>query len=413
MYTILIADDDDKLRQLVRRILELDGHKIIECSSGAAAIEAFKITTPDLAILDINMGVGANGYEVCKYIRGDSFGASIPVIFLTGMNKEEDLIQGFQEGADDYIKKPFSLPEFKARVKAQLERLKRQTRTITQLGDKQFKIGSEIEGEKDNYIISSRLSSGGMGVIFRGSRLSDKLEVVIKTLNSSFVDNYKDIQRFLREANITISSSHPNVAQGIEIVRTAEHCFYVMRYVQGESLDIKLEKEKYIHIKDCLNIIKQITTGLQHLHSLSLIHRDIKPGNILVDSNNTAILVDMGLTKTANSQPDLTTEGVILGTPYYLSPEQAMGEILDIRSDIYSLGATFYHCATGNVPFRGSSTLAIINARFLGEPISPKETIPEIPDEVSHIISKMMARNPKNRYQTPTDLLQALERIHI
>ncbi|NUM34770.1 MAG: protein kinase [Candidatus Brocadiae bacterium] len=414
MYTILVVDDDENLSQMIRCLLEKQGHRVIEARDGEAAVKVFKATAPDMALLDINIGKGINGFDVCKAIREDPYGVSIPIIFITGMSSEEDLLQGFQEGADDYIRKPFSIPEFNARVNAQIARIKRQTLRITKLGDRQFKPGHLIEGESgEKYQIISRLSSGGMGVIFKGCRTSDNMAVVIKTLNSSFLDNYKDIQRFLREADSTISLKHPNIAEGIEVVRNTDYCFFVMKYVEGDSLAAILDKQQYISQRLALSVVKQIAQGLCHFHIYSLVHRDIKPGNILVDKNQHAVLVDMGLTKAANSQPDLTTEGVILGTPYYLSPEQALGELLDIRSDIYSLGATFYHAVTGMVPFRGSSTIAIINARFLNAPESPKDLVPEISESISNVINKMMSRYPRDRYQNPYELLKALEEIQL
>ena len=412
MYTILIVDDDDSLRQMIRKVLENMGNKVVEASNGEAALKVFKTITPDMAILDVNMGHGMNGFQVCKSIRQDPFGVSIPIIFLTGMDNEDSLLHGFQQGADDYIRKPFNLIEFSARVNAQLSRLKRQTSRISLLGERQFKIGSEIKGEgEEKYIISSRLSSGGMGVIFRGYRVSDELQVVIKTLNSNFLGNYKDIQRFLREADSTIRLRHPNIAEGLEVVRTADHCFFVMKYVEGESLASMIEQEGYIEEKRAIKIVKQVARGLSHFNKFSLVHRDIKPGNILVTPDDTAILVDLGLTKSANTHADLTTEGVILGTPYYLSPEQALGDALDIRSDIYSLGATFYHAVTGSVPFHGSSTIAIINARFIGNPESVRDRRPNISSDVSKVISKMMSRNVAERYQTPDELIDILNNI--
>lgn len=412
MYTILVVDDDENLRQMIRCLLERQGHRVIEAKDGVGAIKVFKATAPDMALLDINIGKGLNGFDVCKAIREDPYGVSIPIVFITGLSTEKDLLQGFERGADDYIRKPFNVPEFNARINAQLGRIKRQSAKITKLGDRQFKPGHIIEGDSgEKYQILSRLSSGGMGVIFRGFRLSDNLAVVIKTLNSSFLDNYKDIQRFLREADSTISLHHPNIAEGIEVVRNQDYCYFVMKFVEGESLAAILDQKQVIDQKLALHIVKQVAEGLCHFHLYSLVHRDIKPGNILVDNNRHAVLVDLGLTKAANTQPDLTTEGVILGTPYYLSPEQALGELLDIRSDIYSLGATFYHCVTGMVPFRGSSTIAIINARFLNTPESPQEVSGEIAPQISAIINKMMSRYPKDRFQSPQELLQALRAV--
>lgn len=406
---ILIADDENRLRQMLRRILEGQGHQIVEAENGEVAVQMFRANSPDMAILDVDMGEGMSGFDVCKVLRDDPYGASIPILFLTGMGKQEDLLQGFQQGADDYVRKPFNISELVARVNSQLARLKRQSGRFAQLGEQQFRIGNVIDGNVHRYKISSRISSGGMGVIFRGYRLSDSFQVAIKTLNSNFLEDHKDIQRFLREAEATVQIRHPHLATGIEVVRTAGHCFFVMEYIEGQSLAGIIDSQGTVPQNRALNIIIQIARGLGHMHHLGLVHRDVKPGNILVTPENRAVLVDMGLTKSTREHADLTTEGVILGTPYYLSPEQAMGETLDIRSDIYSLGATFYHAVTGTVPFRGASTIAIINARFMRDPDSPRMYVPEISDNISAIIGKMIQRSAAQRYQTPAELLTDLE----
>ncbi|HNZ66138.1 MAG TPA: response regulator, partial [Planctomycetota bacterium] len=147
MYTILIVDDEERLRKMVRRLLESQGHKVMEAATGEEAIQIFRNSTPDMAVLDVNLGPGMSGFEVCRNIRKDPYGVSIPIIFLTGEDSETDLLQGFQEGADDYIRKPFSLPEFIARVTSQLTRIKRQSTRITKMGECQFKPGTQIEGE--------------------------------------------------------------------------------------------------------------------------------------------------------------------------------------------------------------------------------------------------------------------------
>lgn len=412
MLTILLADDDNSLRQMIARVLERQGHRVVETNSGEMALQTFQANPVDLVILDVDMGPGLNGFEVCKKLRQDPYGASIPIIFLTGMAEEEHLILGFEQGADDYVRKPFSLPEFLARLNAQIERLRRQSQTRQQMGEQQFRIGMTIEGgNQESYKITSRLSSGGMGVIFRGYRLRDSVEVAIKTINSSFLANHKDIQRFLREANATLQIRHPNLASGIEVVRTPQYCYFVMEYIKGESLSSILDRENHVSQRRALDIVIQIARGLEYLHGLSLVHRDVKPGNILVTPEGRAVLVDMGLAKRVDTEANLTTEGVILGTPYYLSPEQAMGENLDIRSDIYSLGATFYHAVTGSVPFRGSSTIAIINARFIVDPEAPHLRVADVSTEISHVINKMMARSLAERYQTPTLLLEDLLKL--
>ncbi len=411
-HTILIADDEENLREMLIQILQGLGHTVIAAENGESALELFRDEGPDMVILDVNMGAGRNGFEICKIIREDPYGVSVPIIMLTGMDQNEAMVHGFQKGADDYIRKPFKIAEFRARVNAQLSKIQRQSDKIGQLSDRQFKIGTVVEGEsEERYKITSRLSSGGMGVIFRGVRLNDDTKVAIKTLNSDFLDNYKDVKRFFREAKATIQIKHPHVSTGLEIIRNNEYCLYIMEYVAGESLATILSKERFLSQEKSVKIIRQLTDGVCHFNKLGLIHRDIKPGNILVDEEGNAVLIDMGLTKMTNERSDLTTDGIILGTPYYLSPEQAMGEPLDIRSDIYSLGVTFYHLLTGSPPFRGPTTLAIINARFTTTPEVVDAIVPHISSRVSEVVEKMMAHRLEDRHQTPEELLEELIEI--
>lgn len=414
MYSILIVDDEPGFRHMIRKFLEMEGFHVIEASDGAGAIKVFQTTTPDMVILDVHMQ-GMDGFDTCRKLREDAYGASIPILFLSGMTGEEDKVRGLLEGGDDYICKPFNPKEFLARIKTNIRRIQN-SKSFRDWLEHKFDPGSILQGSNgQQYRIESRLSSGGMGVIFYGVRISDNLPVVIKTLNSSFLDNYKDIQRFLREAQTTISLNHPNIVSGLDVVSSEKSCFFVMRFVSGKSLALILDENGRISQQLALHIAKQITRGIIHMNQHGVVHRDIKPGNILIDPNWNAVLVDLGLAKAQhnNKKPDLTTEGVILGTPYYLSPEQATGDNLDIRSDIYSLGATLYHCITGMVPFRGSTTIAIINSRFLNDPLPAQDVIPEIHPDFSRVISKMMAKSLTNRYQTPEELLVDLENLQL
>ncbi len=409
-HTILVVDDEEPFRLMLRQLLERYNYRVIEAGDGNGALKVFRTTVPDMVILDMNMP-GMSGLEICKMFRQDPYGGSIPIIFLSGCGGVDDIVKGIEGGANDYIRKPFEINELLARIKMQLSW--RPAFDAKRWGNGQFRPGTVIEGDiGEQYKIESLLATGGMGVIFLGHRVSDNTKVVIKTLNSSFLNDYKDIQRFLQEANITISLKHPNIAQGLEVVRKPDYCFFVMKFVEGNSLATLLEKNGRISQDFALHIIQQIAAGISHLNSYGLVHRDIKPGNILVDESNNAVLVDLGLAKDSK-QPDLTTEGVILGTPYYLSPEQAMGQNLDIRSDIYSLGATFYHAITGMVPFQGSTTIAIINARFLRDPVQPQDLVTEISPQISAIINKMLAHKIEDRFQSPEELLDVLTKVDL
>jgi len=218
------------------------------------------------------------------------------------------------------------------------------------------------------------------------------------------------VTRFLREARAAGNLNHVNIVQGIDAGKSPEGYYYfAMEYVEGQTLKAILQREHVIAESRAIDIITQIAQGLRHASRINLVHRDIKPENILITADGTAKLADLGLAKSSVEDASVTIAGQAMGTPLYISPEQAEGrEDVDIRSDIYSLGATLYHITTGFPPFPGENPTVTMLKHINEEPPSPREVNPRLSEDLCHVILKMMAKAPSERYQTATELIDEL-----
>lgn len=266
------------------------------------------------------------------------------------------------------------------------------------------------------YRLLSKLGHGSMGTIFKAKQLSMDRVVALKILSPRLSQNARFVDRFLREARAVAKVNHPNIVQGIDVGQTDGVSYFAMEFIDGPSVKTLLDRGGAIDEKRALRIIIQIARALDHIHKHGLIHRDIKPDNIMINSSGVAKLCDLGLAKMTymkgSKSASRTAYGGAVGTPNYISPEAALGdENCDIRSDIYSLGATLYHMVTGEVPFPGNNA-AIVISRHISEPLTPpNEKNPLVSKELSWVIQKMMEKDRNKRYQTPSQLLEDLERV--
>lgn len=266
----------------------------------------------------------------------------------------------------------------------------------------------------DQYKLLKKIGEGGMGSVYLAEDTVGHRQVAVKVLPKKYSGNLEFLSRFGREAKSMAQLSHENIVTAFAVGEDLGYHYYVMEYCQGESLDALLKRELHIGVEYALKLILPVARGLQHAHQHGIVHRDIKPANIMIQSDGKVKILDLGLSKNVSEaeQSFNTQTGVILGTPHYISPEQAKGEKqIDGRSDIYSLGATLYHLLTGYTPFNGSS-IAVILTKHLSEQLpDPRDIRPEIPDGVVHVIQRMMAKSPEDRYRECGELLADLERI--
>ncbi len=269
--------------------------------------------------------------------------------------------------------------------------------------------GQQIPG----YKILGKLGQGAMATVFKARQLSLDRLVAIKVLPRKFTTNPQFIERFYAEGRAAAQLNHPNIVQAYDVGQAGEYHFFVMEYVEGRTVYDDIVKHKRCPESEALDMIMQIAEALSHAHTKGLIHRDVKPKNIMLTKEGVAKLADMGLARGISDKEAAEAEqGKAFGTPYYISPEQIRGEInIGPPTDIYSLGATLYHMVTGAVPFDGKNPSAVMHAHLKQPLNAPDHVNPKLSPGISEVIEMMMAKSPKDRYQTCSDLLSDLRAI--
>jgi serine/threonine protein kinase len=267
-------------------------------------------------------------------------------------------------------------------------------------------IGTNIGG----YEILARLGQGGMASVYRARQTSMNRIVALKILPRHFMRDDTYLQRFEREVRIVAQLEHRNIVPVHDYGEHDGQPYIAMRYMSGGSVDDRL-RDGPLDLDTILSIIQQIAPALDYAHSKNVLHRDLKPSNILMDDDGGAYLTDFGIARIlgveSNDAVTLTTQGVV-GTPSYMSPEQAQGHALDGRSDIYSLGVTLFEMATGRRPFENETPYGIAVMQVTTPPPSPRNINPEVPGSVEQVVLKALKKRADNRYQTALQLAEAL-----
>lgn len=270
-----------------------------------------------------------------------------------------------------------------------------------------------------HYRVVEKIGSGGMGEVFKAEDTKLGRTVALKILPQGANDNLNAKRRFLKEAQAASALNHPNIVT-IHAIEQAEGVdFIVMEFIEGETLKSVLDRDGALPLANLLEIGIQVADALGAAHEIGLIHRDIKSANILVNSRGRAKVLDFGLAKIVRTVADgidgeaptlmnLTDEGTVLGTAFYMSPEQTRGEVLDARSDIFSLGCVLYEAATRSLPFTGPSLLSVMHAIATTDPTSPSRLRPELPREFDLIIERALVKDKERRYASVNDMATAL-----
>ena len=285
---------------------------------------------------------------------------------------------------------------------------KRQIARLRQL------IEAERSGQKiPGYKILGRLGAGAMATVYKAKQLSLDRTVAIKVLPPKFAGNPQFIERFYAEGRAAAQLNHPNIVQAFDVGRAGELYFFVMEYVDGRTVYDDIVKHRRFSEAEALDIVIQIAEALEHAHAKGLIHRDVKPKNVMITREGVAKLADMGLARAITDKEAAEAEaGKAFGTPYYISPEQIRGE-KDIGppADIYSLGATLYHMVTGSVPFDGKNPSAVMHKHLKADLVPPDHVNPKLHAGISEVIEMMMAKDARKRYRTCADLLLDLRQV--
>ena len=264
----------------------------------------------------------------------------------------------------------------------------------------------------EGYGLAERIGQGSTGAVFKARQTALDREVALKILSPRLAKNEVFVARFTREGRSASKLAHPNVVRIVDAGESDGLYYLAMEYVDGQSAKQLLKSEGRLPAEEVLKVGRQMADALAHAESLGLVHRDVKPANILLTTEGVAKLADFGLAREADDTSVTQAGAGVIGTPLYISPEQARGSReLDTRTDLYSLGATLYHLATGSAPFAGETSAAIMAKHIREDPTPPHEREPSLPHPLSRVIMKMMAKDPKDRYQTAAELRGELDAL--
>ena len=258
----------------------------------------------------------------------------------------------------------------------------------------------------------ARVGRGGMGTVYRARQLSVDRIVAVKILRPRLAQNRSFIARFKEEARAAAKLNHPNIVQAIDAGEEDGYYYFAMEFVDGETLHRLMLREGVIEETRVLRMAVDIAHALSHAQLHHIVHRDIKPGNIMISTEGVTKLCDLGLAHCRMEDESASRRGAAVGTPYYISPEQAMGQMdVDTRSDIYSLGATLFRAVVGRPAFNAPTPAEILTQHVKAPLPWPKDHNPELSENICYVVAKMMAKKPEERYQTPDELTEDLERV--
>ena len=261
----------------------------------------------------------------------------------------------------------------------------------------------------DRYELEELVGAGGMSSVFRAhDRLLDR-KVALKVLHQQYADDPEYVERFRREARAVATLSHPNVVTVIDRGDEDGRQFIVFEYVDGENLKRLLEREGPLPVERALELAMQVARGLSFAHQEGLVHRDVKPQNVLLNGDGRAKVTDFGIARSLDVQQGVTRTGTVLGTSDYIAPEQAQGQAVDEQSDVYSLGVVLYELLTGKVPFPGENFVAVAMRHINEPPPSVRASRPEVPPRVDAAVQRAMAKSPADRFPTMLDFCAELD----
>ncbi len=263
----------------------------------------------------------------------------------------------------------------------------------------------EILGNR--YKLLREIGSGGMAWVYLAEDLVDKNQVAVKVLYPQFSQDMSYVQRFIREAKLAIQISSDHIVRILNYGADRDVHYLVMEYIEGQDLATTLRKRGPLPWREALEIAAQVALALEAANSCGVVHRDIKPQNIMITREGLVKVLDFGIAR-ARTLPSLTQTGFV-GSPSYIAPEQAMGEEVDIRSDIYSLGVVLYEMLSGKLPFEAATPWSIISQHIANKPPALRMAAADLPPAVEELVNKMLAKDPADRYQTPGELLAAIE----
>jgi serine/threonine protein kinase len=392
---ILVVDDEEYVRDFLKDVLELEHYDVETSCDCQEAIDKLESTTYNLILSDINLP-GMSGIDLLALCREKY--KSTEIMLITGEPDLEGAVKTVKQGAFDYLSKPITPEKLCERVSAALKH----SYTKEKISP------NNLDSPHNSYSVVRTLGAGNMGVVLLVKK--DEQYYTMKILRRENYDpkHHLKVQRFIREAEILSQIDHPNVIKIFEygVSEDEEIPYIIMEFIPGRPLNHYMRSNNF-NIDQIVSIIKQIAEALSIVHEYGVLHRDVKPGNIILTDDMTLKLTDFGIARVDNSELTITRE--ILGSPAYMSPEAFENSVRsDSRSDIFSLGIIAYELLTGVKPFHGETIGEIMNAIKFQRPIEPLKINPAMPPGLQDILAKMLAKKPDERFSNAAEIIKAL-----
>ncbi|MFC1851285.1 protein kinase [candidate division CSSED10-310 bacterium] len=360
---------------------------------------------PDIIVIDLKAVTENEFLEFYSWLHSQPHLAQIPRLFIASAQQKAFVQKLKNRGENHFLSKPIKVRVLLETVMVLIKQgLEKQAKPI-------FNPVALIGQKIGTAIVEKEIGRGGMGIVYQGYQKSLDRHVAIKVLLPSMVSATGAIERFQREALAIAKLKSPHIVQVYDAGLTENNIFYiVMEFLSGHTLEALLKKNGKIPFPQTIDFMSQLAKGLAVAHDAGLIHRDIKPSNLIINPSGTVTITDFGLVRQVGDLKHTKT-GTILGTPYYLSPEQASGKKVDLRSDIYSLGIVFYELLVGKPPYFSVNPLSLI-LKHLKEPLpDPRHEVPDLPQPLVAILNRMTTKDPEKRYPDCHVLLTELSAL--
>ena len=410
MARILILEDSPLVQDLMREVLTRRGHEVAVCDRVEAARSAIEASLPDLLIADVGLPDGS-GLELVARLRERFDEHTLPVIVLSGMGTEEDLLHGFAVGANDYLTKPVSNAELLAKCAMLLARRRPSPQSAPSGGPEAQAMGEHLPGGAANafgrYRITGLLGQGGAGVVYRAEdHAHDGREVALKVPGLPTTAAHR--QRFTREVYLLSSLEHPSVVRVYDFGTGEGRLYCAMERVEGSDLAEYVRERGPISERETVMLLRALTDALGCVSEAGLLHRDIKPRNVILreDDLSTPVLVDFGLAKQPEDR-SLTKTGELIGTPGYMAPEVLKGERPTVRSDLFALGLLARFGLTGEEVFPDQTGMALLTALATCPVTIPSTVSPGL----GAVLERLTRIRPEERYPDPAALQEALSEL--
>jgi DNA-binding response OmpR family regulator/tRNA A-37 threonylcarbamoyl transferase component Bud32 len=420
----IIVDDSEDFRLLIRQYLALEwaDAQITEWDplTRGEIDDNFDLQKYDVLMLDYVLG-NADGLDWLKRLKRRA--DCPPVIFLTGAGSERVAVQALKSGAFDYLRKhDLSKARLVEAVRNAMDERKlseitqRMSRTaaisdltktaaVARLPDSDAPDAQVVE--INGYKVIRKIGSGGMSSVYLVERLSDHQQVVLKILDSKLCEDNEFLMRFIQEFGLIAKIESRHIVKIYDQGFTDRHVYIAMEYFANGDLRARIKKG--VQPAEAVGLLKQVTLALKAIHEFGIVHRDLKPENIMFRADDSLAIVDFGIAKMISDVNSLTQTGHILGTPYYLSPEQAQGDALDGRSDMYSAGVMMFEMLTQRRPFTAATPIALVNKHI-------HDPVPRLPaglERFQDLIDRLMAKSPRTRFANAQQLLEYLDKLSV